>query len=126
MTGAVSVALGPKAAGIFSCSDNLFKQLEQSAFKTAEYIWRLPIWDEYLALLDSNIADIKNSGSGSAGSCTAAVFLKQFVKTEAVQWAHLDIGGVMEHKTSTTYHTKGMSGFSSRLLVDFIENYSKE
>ena len=44
----------------------------------------------------------------SAGSCTAAAFLRKFVSVPS--WAHLDIAGVMESKGEITYLQKGMSG----------------
>lgn len=53
----------------------------------------MPLEGEYLELLKSPIADLKNVGSRWGGSITAALFLKEFVKTDDVEWAHLDIAG---------------------------------
>jgi leucyl aminopeptidase len=43
--------------------------------------------------MKSPIADMKNAGSRYAGAITAGLFLKQYVKTEEVEWAHIDIAG---------------------------------
>ena len=55
--------------------------------------WRMPIEESYLEIMKSPIADLKNAGSRYGGAITAAMFLKEFVDTDAVQWAHMDIAG---------------------------------
>ena len=53
-------------------------------------LWRMPLWDGYADLLETDIADLGNAGSSAfAGTITAALFLKRFVP-EGVAWAHLD------------------------------------
>jgi len=55
--------------------------------------------------------------SRSAGACTAAAFLKEFV--EAKHWAHFDIAGVMDNSANAIpYLNKGMSGRPTRALVE--------
>ncbi|CAH3148025.1 unnamed protein product [Porites evermanni] len=47
--------------------------------------------------------------SRSAGACTAAAFLKEFVDVK--HWAHFDIAGVMDNSANAVpYLNKGMSG----------------
>lgn len=60
---------------------------------TGERTWRLPLEDSYWDIMKSNIADMKNAGNRYAGSITAGLFLKQYVDTEKVEWAHVDIAG---------------------------------
>jgi leucyl aminopeptidase len=56
-------------------------------------LWQMPLWAPYEAMLSSKIADVNHVSSGSfAGSVTAALFLKRFVR-QAKSWVHLDIYG---------------------------------
>lgn len=125
LTGAIVVALADINAGLFSNDDTLSKQLENAGKKTGETIWRLPIGEEYDSMINSDIADMKNVGSGrGAGSITAAQFLHRFIgKTK---WAHLDIAGVAWKGKGDATAVKGATGFGVRLLNQLvIDNYEK-
>jgi len=93
LTGAVIVALGPFASGMMSSNEAVAEALEDASEYSQDKLWRLPLWDEYQALLDSPFADIGNIGNSGpkAGSITAACFLSRF--TKAYPWAHLDVAG---------------------------------
>lgn len=126
LTGAIIIALADIYAGLFSNDDKLSKQLEEAGKKVGENVWRLPIGEEYDKMIDSDIADMKNVGSGrGAGSITAAQFLHRFIgKTP---WAHLDIAGVTWRGKGNPLATKGASGFGVRLLNDLVkENYENK
>jgi leucyl aminopeptidase len=70
----------------------------------------MPLDQEYFHQMKSQVADMKNIGGSAAGSCTAAVFLKQFVD-DKYEWAHIDIAGVMEIAAPKGYYSdKGMTG----------------
>lgn len=125
LTGAIIVALADVHAGMFANDDNLAKQLEQAGKETAETLWRMPLGEEYDEMINSDIADMKNVGSGrGAGSATAAQFLQRFVgKTK---WAHLDIAGVAWKGKGDPMAVKGATGYGVRLLNQFIiNNYEK-
>ncbi|MBM5782682.1 MAG: leucyl aminopeptidase [Pelagibacterales bacterium] len=125
LTGAIIVALADVHAGMFSNDDNLAKQLEQAGKETAETLWRMPLGDAYDEMINSDIADMKNVGSGrGAGSGTAAQFLQRFIgKTK---WAHLDIAGVAWKGKGDPMAVKGATGYGVRLLNQFIiNNYEK-
>lgn len=92
LTGAIRVALGTEYAGLFSNDDDLAGRLTQAGTAVGESVWRLPMSAEYDKQLKSKIADMKNVGGPTAGSITAAQFLKRFVNE--TPWAHLDIAGV--------------------------------
>ena len=78
-----------------------------------------PLHDHYDKMINSDIADVKNSvNRGSAGSITAAHFLQRFVKDTA--WAHLDIAGVAWTESEYPTTPKGATGFGVRLLNRFI------
>jgi len=91
LTGACVIALGKHASGLMSKHDDLAAELIAAGEETLDRAWRLPLWDDYQAQLDSGFADVANIGGKSAGAITAACFLSRF--TEGQRWAHLDIAG---------------------------------
>ena len=91
LTGAARVALGPELPPLYTLSDELAAGLMTAGLASDDPLWRLPLHLPYGAMLSSKIADINNAGTGGfAGSITAALFLKRFVR-QAKDWAHLDI-----------------------------------
>ncbi|MCF7700682.1 leucyl aminopeptidase [Loktanella sp. M215] len=125
LTGAVLVALGHENAGVFSNSDDLANAFLKAAESEGEGAWRLPLSKAYDKMIDSHIADVKNSGGRLAGSITAAQFLKRFVKDD-VPWCHLDIAGVASIKAETPLAPKGATGWGvmalNRLIADRYEH----
>jgi leucyl aminopeptidase len=83
--------LGPLAIGAFGNDPALMDQVRRAADLAGERVWELPTWADYDGLIDSEIADIKNSTVPWAGATTAALFLREFV--EGRPWVHLDIAG---------------------------------
>ena len=119
LTGAAAVALGDLAAALFTKNDELATNLISCGEKTRERLWRLPLWDEYNELINSNVADVKNTGGRYGGAVTAAKFLEKFVQGDTA-WAHLDIAGPAITNKTTNYTKTWMTGFGVRLLTDFI------
>lgn len=113
LTGAIIVALGQEATGIFANDDRLAESLLAAGERSHDRGWRFPIWEEYHKQLDSQFADLANIGSGGAGSITAACFLSQFA--ESYKWAHLDIAG-----TAFRGAPKGGTGRPVPLLVQYL------
>ena len=91
LTGACMVALGRYASGLMSKHDDLSAELLSAGEQVFDRAWRLPLWDEYQTLLESNFADVYNIGGRWGGAITAGCFLSRF--TEGQRWAHLDIAG---------------------------------
>lgn len=90
LTGAARVAVGPDLAPFYTDDEALAGDIVDAAERAGDPAWRMPLWDPYLSMLKSPIADLVNSASGGmAGSITAALFLKQFV--DAPSWVHLDV-----------------------------------
>jgi leucyl aminopeptidase len=92
LTGAMVVALGHVACGVFSNSDSLGRALLNAGEDAFDRGWQLPLWDDYHEGLNSNFADFATIGGRAGGSITAACFLSKFAKK--FDWAHLDIAGV--------------------------------
>ena len=118
LTGAITVALGNEAAGLFANDDGVAQAIAASAERTSERVWRMPLWGEYRTALESDVADLKNSsGKPLAGACVAAAFLERFT---SYPWVHLDIAGVHASDSTSGERVKGPSGFGVRLLSDWI------
>jgi leucyl aminopeptidase len=115
LTGAMIVSLGHEFGGMFTNSDALARQLATAGFASGDKLWRLPLGEAYDKLINSQIADMKNVGPREAGSITAAQFLKRFVN-EGVDWAHLDIAGMVWSAADTNLWVKGATGYGVRLL----------
>jgi leucyl aminopeptidase len=118
LTGACVVALGTSAAGLMSNDDELAAALLEAGDSTGDRLWRLPLWAAYGKLIDSEVADVKNSGGRYAGAITAAKFLERFVGKRP--WAHLDIAGPAYVTKADAYRGKGGTGFGVRLLVAWL------
>ena len=124
LTGAMSVALGDKAMGLFTNADEYVKFFEKAGEEEYERVWQMPMWKEYDKMMESDVADIKNIGSweGDAGSITGAKFIEFFVKG---RWVHLDIASVMEVKNHAYLGTGG-SATSVRAIVRALELMKKK
>ncbi|MBU1835874.1 MAG: leucyl aminopeptidase, partial [Alphaproteobacteria bacterium] len=124
LTGAMLVALGHENAGVFSNNDDLAGAFLKAAGSEGEGAWRMPLAPAYDKLIDSNIADMKNTGGRYAGSITAGQFLQRFVKPDT-PWCHLDIAGVASVKSETALAPKGATGWGvmalNRLIADKFE-----
>ncbi len=121
LTGAVIVALGNEYAGLFSNNDQLSERLSKAGEEVNEKLWRFPLHDAYDKMINSDAADMQNIGGRSAGSITAAQFLKRFVgKTP---WSHLDIAGVTWSKEDKPTVPKGGTAFGVRLLDRLVANH---
>jgi leucyl aminopeptidase len=116
LTGAISIALGNVAYGVFSPSDALVDRIDAASKAAGEKCWRLPMFAEYKELNKSQVADIRNSGARGAGSIAAAFFLREFVDDRP--WAHLDIAGVDFFDADKGVLVKGSSGIPVRTLVN--------
>jgi leucyl aminopeptidase len=114
LTGAIMVALGTEYAGMFSNNDQLAERLTAAGQVTGERVWRMPLGPEYDKLIDSQFADMKNTGGRHGGSITAAQFLQRFV--DGTPWAHLDIAGTAMGAPKTDINQSWGSGYGVRLL----------
>lgn len=118
LTGAIIVALGNDVAGMWSSSDKLAENILESGKAVGEQWWRMPLVDEYSEGLKSKIADLRNISTNRGGSSiTAALFLKEFVETDKVEWAHLDIAGTVWSKEKG-----GATGHGVKTMVHWVEN----
>jgi leucyl aminopeptidase len=122
LTGACVVALGTAAAGFFCTDERLRSALLGASKATNEKIWELPLFPEYEKSIESQVADIKNSGGRTSGVGSSATFLKHFVNFPS--WAHIDMAGVMLDAEENPYVPgKGATGYGVRLLTEFVRQW---
>lgn len=121
LTGAIVVALGTDHAGMFSNNDELAERLLAAGIESGEKVWRLPLGPEYDKLIDSQFADMKNTGGRHGGSITAAQFLQRFV--DGTPWAHLDIAGTAMGAPKTDINQSWGSGYGVRLLDRLVADH---
>jgi leucyl aminopeptidase len=119
LTGACKVALGPSIGGLFADDDEAAATVEAAASAAGEKMWRLPLDHEYESMIESDIADMKNTGGRYGGAITAALLLANFVGD--TPWVHLDVAGPARADKTEHYVSKGGSGFGVRTLVAVAE-----
>jgi leucyl aminopeptidase len=124
LTGAVIVGLGHHRTGLLGNNDKLVGRLLAAGERSGEPLWRLPLGKEYTKQIESQVADIKNSGGKTAGTITAAAYLQKFVGD--TPWAHLDIAGTAWEFTEKSYVSKGPSGIGVRTLLELVRKWKKE
>jgi leucyl aminopeptidase len=121
LTGAAIVALGPQASAIFSTDSKVSERMQRAGEEVGDYIWPLPLWEEYEEDIKGTFGDVSNSTvQRSRGVGTSAAFLWQFIKDH--NWVHLDIAPRMTTIESDNL-AKGAAGTPVALLTQFLRNY---
>lgn len=120
LTGANAVALGKKLACLYSHDDELAVALTAAGEHTGERMWRMPLPDEYVGYLDSDIADLHSSPARGAGSVVAALYLQEFLGDKAGSWAHLDMSAPSWADSTADDLVKGATGWGARLLIRYL------
>ncbi|MES2994927.1 MAG: leucyl aminopeptidase [Patescibacteria group bacterium] len=126
LTGAAMSALGLFASGLLTRDDALAEELLARGEESGDYLWRLPLWDEYEKGTESDFADLANYPSNRSfrygGASNGGIFLWQFAKELDCPWAHLDIAPRMTAAPGDEL-AKGAAGTPVRLLLSFIESW---
>ncbi len=79
------------------------------------------LWDLYDEQIQSDVADVNNTGGRGAGTITAAKFLQKFTDGHK-KWAHIDIAGP-SFSSKGSLNIKGGTGFGVRLLVELMKQW---
>tara|TARA_B100000745_G_scaffold300195_1_gene253196 strand:- start:487 stop:1917 length:1431 start_codon:yes stop_codon:yes gene_type:complete len=122
LTGASLVALGQHASAIMTKDTKLQNILQELGETSGDYMWPLPLWDEYQAPLKSTRADLSNIAvnfSRWGGVIEGGAFLQNFAPKKTL-WAHIDIAPRMESIPSDKL-AKGATGEPVRMLTRFAE-----
>ena len=123
LTGAALVALGNQVCAILGNDQKWINEIIGSAKAQDEYMWQLPIINEWRQDIKSKIADLRNIGTPMrAGTAIGAAFIEEFVKND-VKWAHLDVAGVVDSQSHLAYCPQsGASGLVVRTLTHLLMN----
>jgi leucyl aminopeptidase len=124
LTGAARVALGLRTAALFSHDDALAGALSAAGGEVGESMWRLPLADEYLPLLASDVADVNNAPApGEAGAITAALFLREFAGEARQRWAHIDMSAPSWSERNDGPLVKGATGWGVRMILRWLSGF---
>jgi len=125
LTGACVVALGVLNVGLFSNDDATCERFQRALAVSGERCWRLPCTDDYRDHIESEIADIMNTGKNRwGGAISAAMFLKEFAGE--TPWVHLDIAGCAWNDDHKPWIAKGPTGIAVRSILEWVRSYSGE
>lgn len=117
LTGAAHVALGNYCSALFSNDEKLQNNLIEIGRTSGDYLWPLPLWDEFLPEIKGTFGDLANTGIKDrfGGASHGAKFLEQFAGN--TRFAHLDIAPRMTANDSE-FLSKGASGVGVRLIAE--------
>ena len=122
LTGAQIVALGARTAAVMGNDDELRAHVVAASGRAGEAMWPMPLPADLRKGLDSDIADLVNTGPREGGMLTAGLFLQEFVG-EGVRWAHLDIAGPAYNSGAAYGYTPtGGTGAAVRTFVQVLED----
>ncbi len=123
LTGACIVALGTEVTGLMTNDETWSQSVQTSAGNAGELVWPLPMIPLYTEMIQSHVADIKNTGGTRwAGAITAAKLLEEFV--DNIPWVHLDIAGPSWKESASPNSDPGGTGVMVRTLVELAQMYS--
>ena len=125
LTGSATLGLGRQYAALYSRDNKLAQELVAVGEASGERVWQMPLVDDYVDSLESDVADLNHAadkGNYSAGSVTAALYLEHFVGDS--RWVHLDIAGTGRSETDSGENAKGGTGFGVRFFIDWILSLS--
>ena len=121
LTGAQNVALGKRTAALYSHDDELVAALTAAAGEAGERLWRMPLPEDYVHLLHSEIADLNNAPApGQGGSIMAALYLREFTGDLRGRWAHMDMSSPSWSDKSDQELVKGATGWGVRTLLRWL------
>jgi leucyl aminopeptidase len=122
LTGAARVALGTGIAALFGSDEALVERVRRAGERVGERLWPMPMPEDYAEHIDSEVADMQNTGrAGQAGAIVAAMLLARF--TGGLPWAHLDIAGPGRAAETSGYLSKGGTAFGVRTLLALLGSY---
>jgi leucyl aminopeptidase len=120
LTGAATIAIGHAASAAVSNDDSFWSSVDEASRQAGDRVWRLPIYADYRVLLRSQIADLRNSEYGEAGTILGGMFIGEFAGGRP--WAHLDIAASSWNtNTELTTVYRGPSGAGTRVCIELAE-----
>ena len=118
LTGAMRDGMGDLYGGVFANDDAWRAAVVDAGNATGDLAWPWPLHRRYRRLLDSTLADLRNTSGRPYGyPITAATFLERFAGEGP--WAHVDmLGPALLDDDRGDAIGAGASGYGVRMLVE--------
>ncbi len=124
LTGALRAGMGDLYAGVFAPDETWREAVVQAGNASGDLAWPWPLHPRYRRLIDSTVADLRNTaGRGFGLPIVAATFLAQFAGPGP--WAHVDmLGPALLDDDRGDAFGRGASGYGVRMLVELATRMS--
>lgn len=120
LTGVAGTTFGNVYTATVANDDEFYNDFELAAQKAEEKFWRLPTDKAYREMINSDVADLKNTGGSGGGTITAGMFLQEFIQDKP--WIHLDIAATAcTNPGRSEYEYKGGTGIGIRTIYELIK-----
>ena len=118
LTGALRAGMGDLYAGVFAADESWRDAVVDAGNASGDLAWPWPLHPRYRPLIDSTVADLRNTaGKGFGYPIVAATFLQQFAGEGP--WAHVDmLGPALLDEDRGDAFGRGASGYGVRMLVE--------
>ena len=118
LTGAMRAGMGDVYAGIFGSDDSWRDAVVEAGNASGDLAWPWPLHARYRSLIESTVADLRNTAGKSFGfPIVAATFLQQFAGDGP--WAHVDmLGTAMLDEDRGDAFGRGATGYGVRMLIE--------
>jgi leucyl aminopeptidase len=118
LTGAMRAGMGDVYAGVFATDDAWRDTVVEAGNTAGDLAWPWPLHPRYRSLIESTVADLRNTAGKSFGfPIIAATFLAQFAGEGP--WAHVDmLGTALLDEDRGDAFGRGATGYGVRMLVE--------
>jgi leucyl aminopeptidase len=124
LTGAMRAGMGDLYAGVFASDESWRDDVVRAGNASGDLAWPWPLHPRYRPLIDSTVADLRNTaGKGFGYPIVAATFLAQFAGDGP--WAHVDmLGPALLDDDRGDAFGRGASGYGVRMLIELATRMS--
>ncbi len=129
LTGAALITLGEQASAFMTNREEQIPEFMQLGEESGDYLWPLPLWEEYDYILRSSFADMANIPSSGnsryAGTIGGGKFLEAFAKELNCPWIHVDMAPKMTSNPEE-FLAKGAAGAPVRFFLALIQKHAQK
>jgi leucyl aminopeptidase len=124
LTGALRAGMGDLYAGVFAADESWRDTVVHAGNASGDLAWPWPLHPRYRPLIDSTVADLRNTAGKSFGfPIVAATFLQQFAGHGP--WAHVDmLGPAFLDEDRGDAFGRGATGYGVRMLIELATRLS--
>jgi leucyl aminopeptidase len=124
LTGALRAGMGDLYAGVFGPDESWRDTVVQAGNASGDLAWPWPLHRRYRPLIESTVADLRNTAGKSFGfPIVAATFLAQFAGEGP--WAHVDmLGPALLDEDRGDAFGRGATGYGVRMLIELATRMS--